>query len=396
MVWSACTLSIIVFVVVLNGCDASRLRTRKETEYGEIEHGDLSKGSYWKYLSNRSKSSPRYTDHDSLWEKRELIVGGRNAKRGTYPYMVAIVDRETQTPQCGGTLIAKDIVLTAAHCEDVVESAEVQIGRYDFFDHNEDIEVFVRFSIEKHPDPTEFPFRNDFLLIFLEGESSYSPITLNNDPNLPSGAGQSLHIAGWGAKEQNYYLSSVLQDVMVQSITNERCESSKGYIEEASSVQSYKGYIHDEHICALDRGKDSCWGDSGGPLVIKSDSGDVQVGIISWNYACANHNFPGVYARISSGYEWIKNTACRRSVHAGDVFACNSQCNTDEDCGFEYKCTEFGSCKLKNGQRCSHNSNCFQHNCMDGFCRFGGLWQGRACKHGKQCLSGICRNWICT
>jgi Trypsin len=47
--------------------------------------------------------------------QRELIIGGHNAEEGRYPYFVALQTAQNNT-ECGGTLIAPDVVLTAAHC----------------------------------------------------------------------------------------------------------------------------------------------------------------------------------------------------------------------------------------------------------------------------------------
>jgi len=48
------------------------------------------------------------------------VVGGRIAKPGRWPFMVAILDKQTASHReaqwCGGTLISKRDVLTAGHC----------------------------------------------------------------------------------------------------------------------------------------------------------------------------------------------------------------------------------------------------------------------------------------
>lgn len=53
-----------------------------------------------------------------IQERRSIaprIVGGTNAEKGRYPYMVSVL-RKSGEHDCGGVLVAKDIVLTAAHC----------------------------------------------------------------------------------------------------------------------------------------------------------------------------------------------------------------------------------------------------------------------------------------
>jgi secreted trypsin-like serine protease len=43
------------------------------------------------------------------------IVGGSDAQVGRYPYMVSLLSR-SGFYTCGGVLVAKDLVLTVAHC----------------------------------------------------------------------------------------------------------------------------------------------------------------------------------------------------------------------------------------------------------------------------------------
>ena len=74
--------------------------------------------------------------------------------------------------------------------------------------------------------------------------------------------------------------------------------------------------------------------DSGGPIF--SDNGDV-VGIVSWGNGCAEAFQPGVYARVSTYFNWIVDQVCGDDLNS-DIPLCNgnppppssSSCKDDE------------------------------------------------------------------
>eukprot|EP00584_Thalassiosira_punctigera_P001900 CAMPEP_0172545162 /NCGR_PEP_ID=MMETSP1067-20121228/15152_1 /TAXON_ID=265564 ORGANISM="Thalassiosira punctigera, Strain Tpunct2005C2" /NCGR_SAMPLE_ID=MMETSP1067 /ASSEMBLY_ACC=CAM_ASM_000444 /LENGTH=162 /DNA_ID=CAMNT_0013331851 /DNA_START=61 /DNA_END=546 /DNA_ORIENTATION=+ len=115
-------------------------------------------------------------------------------------------------------------------------------------------------------------------------------------------------------------------------MSNSECERSSGTVggQEFMGMSfgggyqaSYAGQITNNMICAQDYGEDSCQGDSGGPLVVRRRSRDVQVGIVSWGIGCADEDFPGVYARISSQYECIKRQVCKEGSAPPAWFGCD-------------------------------------------------------------------------
>lgn len=82
-------------------------------------------------------------------------------------------------------------------------------------------------------------------------------------------------------------------------------------VNQAYCNKQYDGAITPRMICAgiQEGGKDSCQGDSGGPLVDENNGNLRLVGVVSFGRGCAQPNYPGVYARVTSVRKWIKTVS---------------------------------------------------------------------------------------
>ena len=93
---------------------------------------------------------------------------------------------------------------------------------------------------------------------------------------------------------------AVLQEVMVDTMTNEECSSPPNIYT--------RDQITDQMLCAGAQGRDSCQGDSGGPMVTLTDGGHYTIiGVVSWGRGCAMEAAPGVYARVTKVMDWIQD-----------------------------------------------------------------------------------------
>eukprot|EP00985_Skeletonema_marinoi_P019935 scaffold11609_cov121-Skeletonema_marinoi.AAC.2 len=255
--------------------------------------------------------------------KNTRIIGGDEAVENRYGYAVSLSDDWGHF--CGGSLIARDVVLSAAHCDDQGKgNYNAVVGRHSL-DDKDGQKLSVRKAMP-HPDYDSDTTDNDFMLIFLKEAASdnINIVKLNTDAAIPN-IGAPVTVMGWGdidpSDEQE--LSSELMEIEVNVISNDECDDSDG------KFGSYEDQITSNMLCAREEGggEDSCQGDSGGPLVIKgtdqNGADDTQVGVVSWGIGCAEKDYPGVYARISSEMDWIKSEVCKGSKNPPTSFDCD-------------------------------------------------------------------------
>jgi len=214
---------------------------------------------------------------------RELdtrIVGGYPAAKGRYPYFTAVRFFEASRPgyyaSCGGTLIAKDIVLCAAHCYDSANfNLATSLVRVSIEDKSNSTGYYQAYmeKVIPHPSYNSATENNDVLVIKLKTAiTQVAPVALNTNSAVPA-VGAAEIVFGFGTTSSGGTSSNVLLEVGQNAVSYTTCNNYYGYIFDAGM------------ICSYSAGKDSCQGDSGGPLILAGSSSaatDIQVGIVSF------------------------------------------------------------------------------------------------------------------
>ncbi len=261
------------------------------------------------WISPRAAAAPG----DPPQPKSPTIVGGTEAAPGTWPWQAAIVDAAEADvymgQYCGGTLIAAQWVLSAAHCffdensqmPYSPDQVDVVVGRHRL--SSSDGQRLGVSQVIIHPNYlSSNTNQGDVALLKLEQAATLSsdvavvPLATSADAALTA-PGVQATVTGWGLTSNNGEASDALREVNIPIVDNQVCN------------QAGLGPLAESHLCAGgEGGKDSCNGDSGGPLVVPDaqHTGYLQAGIVSYGgEQCAVAGMPGVYERVSSYATWI-------------------------------------------------------------------------------------------
>ncbi|KAK0420082.1 hypothetical protein QR680_014507 [Steinernema hermaphroditum] len=241
------------------------------------------------------------TEFEQLFPKSEFIFGGKPARVGDIPIQALILAKAKQGHRflCGGSLISKKHVLTAAACALHIKSAVVILGVVDVHDRKtHQPRNVTKFIIHPNFGKGKDKFDNDIAILQLEKDAEINKnvriVQLNLDDSKLEKNARAV-ISGFGAHDAKKPVPSpVLRAAEVKIVENEVC------------TKAFKLKFNDNQICAKGKGSAPGPGDGGGPLFVVRPGGLIQLGIASFGGPYDPKGEPDlVFTRVSRYCKWI-------------------------------------------------------------------------------------------
>lgn len=259
-------------------------------------------------LTGRTASQPVLDAIEVYLDKKEKkIVGGKPARAGQFPWQVALLVARVPDAYdahfCGGSVHAERWIVTAAHCVNDTEAADVAVVAGT---HLLDEQAPARIAVSRilvHEGYDDETYDNDIALLELEkplvlgDRIRIIPLLAAADEPSTLKPGALLTVSGWGRTQQDGEGTPALQYVDIPSVERKTC----------NRALAYDGAVTERMICAgvAVGGKDSCQGDSGGPLAANAATRPRLAGVVSWGEGCAQAGKVGVYTRVSQFTGWV-------------------------------------------------------------------------------------------
>merc|ERR1712111_136017 len=187
--------------------------------------------------------------HDDLKTNEPRIVGGSTISISERPFQVGLEYSFFDFTFCGGSLIASDKVLTAAHCCDGESAGDLKV-RVGTDRNAEGGSTHMVSKVTMNPSYSSSTVANDACVLTLAEsvtDSNAGTVSLATSGSFSDG--DMFEVSGWGTTSEGGDTSSTLRMVSVPYVDDTTCDSAYEAMEE-SSLMSCCALVKQERILA--------------------------------------------------------------------------------------------------------------------------------------------------
>ncbi|XP_041970057.1 trypsin epsilon-like [Aricia agestis] len=241
---------------------------------------------------NVAKSNPSVS---RLYPIEKRVIGGIPTSLNQYPFTVQFINLGAL---CGGSILSKKTVLTAAHCFDLNQDKEEMIivanARFVMDYRGIKYEVWDYIVHEGYLADDKESYSNDVAVILIQEDFEFNDSVQTAQLCTTSvwmRRNETFYATGWGETE---YGKSVLGNAL--------SSASLSFVDTRDCTEWNKLAVSADQFCLYGDGeRDTCRGDSGGPILWRG----LIVGITSYGRRCGTA--PGMYVNVGYFHRWIQN-----------------------------------------------------------------------------------------
>ena len=253
------------------------------------------------------------------------ITGGTGTVISEFPWQIYLISGNFR---CGGSIIADNWVVTAAHCTKnnsggAIPASDMTVrAGLDNPSNSQEGKAYAVSEVIVHENYDDQTLLNDIALLRLTDNidvANARPIKIVNSDDVENGAtipGVMTWVTGWGYTHLDpNVLPTALQKVQLPIVSNAQASTVWKSIPASDLMAGY-----------LNGNKDACNGDSGGPMVVPVLGEYKLAGIVSWG--SPDCNTYGAYTRVSDFADWISSKtglpAFKAPDPVGDSIICQN------------------------------------------------------------------------